>query len=160
MQAFDASTLIHAWENYPNSLFPGLWEWISDQIQEKELILSEVAFSEVKKKSPDCIRWLDLHEMHPCLITNSVIVDAARIAALLGIMNDNYGGGVGPNDILIIASARAFNAQLVSEEALQRPILPHDKRNYKIPAVCQMREVGVSCIKFIDYLITYGREFR
>ena len=32
MQVFDASSMIHAWDNYPEPQFPGLWSWLAFQL--------------------------------------------------------------------------------------------------------------------------------
>ena len=47
MRVFDASSMIYAWDNYPVQQFPGLWEWMADQISTEELQISAVAFDEV-----------------------------------------------------------------------------------------------------------------
>jgi len=47
MLAFDASSIIHAWDNYPEKQFPPLWEWISDNIESGEFVMAQVAFEEV-----------------------------------------------------------------------------------------------------------------
>lgn len=31
MLAFDASSIIHGWDNYPIEQFPGLWAWMGDE---------------------------------------------------------------------------------------------------------------------------------
>lgn len=58
MPAFDASSMIYAWDNYPVRQFPGLWEWMAVQIEEKRLVMPIVAFEEVENKIPDCGEWL------------------------------------------------------------------------------------------------------
>jgi Domain of unknown function (DUF4411) len=42
MQVFDASSMIYAWDNYPMRQFPGLWEWMATQIEEKKLVMPSV----------------------------------------------------------------------------------------------------------------------
>jgi len=54
MQVFDASSMVYAWDNYPIRQFPGLWEWMADQIAEKILVMPGVALKEVTHKMPDC----------------------------------------------------------------------------------------------------------
>ena len=78
-------------------------------------------------------------------------MEALRIKALLGIEGDLYGGGVGENDLFIIATARAHGAELLTDEARQ-PGLPKNPRNFKIPAVCNLPEVQVVCLNFVDYI--------
>lgn len=77
-------------------------------------------------------------------------MDALRIKALLDIEGERYGTGVDENDLLIIATARAHAAELVTNEGLQ-PSLPKNRRNYKIPAVCDLPEVNAASLSFLDY---------
>jgi hypothetical protein len=75
---------------------------------------------------------------------------------LLGIDGDSYHPkGVGENDILIIATARAHSAELVSDEGKQNHF-PDIMAKRKIPAVCAMIEVSVTCINFIEYIKRSG----
>jgi hypothetical protein len=151
LQVFDASSMIYAWDNYPIRQFPGLWEWIGIQIEQKQLMMPSVAFEEVANKTPDCGKWLKDKELEQLEITNTILQDAMRVKGLLGIVGDNYGTGVGENDLLIIATAREQRAELVSDEAKQKN-LPKELRKYKIPAVCDMPHVSVLCINFIDFI--------
>lgn len=160
MQVFDASSMIYAWDNYPVQQFPGLWEWMARQIKSKKLLMPSVAFEEVKNKTPDCGVWLRDNNLERLEISNAIIQDAMRIKGLLGIVDDNYhSNGVGENDIFIIATARAFHMELVSDEKKQiAPPQISSKR--KIPAVCAMTGVTVACINFIDYIKRSGEVFR
>ncbi len=160
MQVFDASSVIYAWDNYPVHQFPGLWKWIAAQIEEKKLVMPSVAFEEVASKTPDCGEWLEKNDLKKLEISNSIVQDAKRIKGLLGIADDNYHPkGVGENDILIIATARAYKAELISDEERQR-ILPKEPSKRKIPAVCDMKEVAVPCINFIEYIKRSDEIFR
>lgn len=159
MQVFDASSMIYAWDNYPIRQFPGLWEWMATQLEERQLVMPSVAFEEVTNKTPDCGEWLKDNDLERIEISNVVMQDALRIKLLLNIVGDNYRSGVGENDLLIIATAREHGAELVSDERRQTD-LPKELHNYKIPAVCFMAEVSVSCINFIEYLKRSDAVFR
>lgn len=52
MPLFDASSIIHAWGNYPLELFPPLWDWLSQEIVDGNLAIPGVALEEVAKKTP------------------------------------------------------------------------------------------------------------
>ena len=113
MQVFDASSMIYAWDNYPIRQFPGLWEWMATQIEEKKLVMPSVAFEEVANKTPDCGEWLKDHDLELLEISNAILQDAMRIKGLLGIVGDGYHPkGVGENDILIVATARAHKSRV------------------------------------------------
>ena len=160
MQVFDASSMIYAWDNYPMRQFPGLWEWMEAQIEGKQLVMATVAFEEVEHKTPDSGKWLKDNHLEQLLISNAILQDAKRIKDLLGIVGDNYHSkGVGENDILIIATTRAHGMELVSDEGKQTN-LPQDLSKSKIPAVCDMAGVSVTCINFIEYIKRSEAVFR
>jgi len=149
---FDASSMIDAWDNYPVHQFIGLWKWLAIQVKEKELVMVSVAFEEVANKTPDCGQWLKDNELERLPISNAILQDAMRIKGLLGIVDDKYHPkGVGENDLLIIATAKSFHAELVTDEARQLK-LPTELTKCKIPAVCNMQGVDVSNINFIEYI--------
>jgi hypothetical protein len=159
MRVFDASSMIYAWDNYPVQQFPGLWDWMADQIGQRELVMPDVALKEVTHKAPDCAAWLKDCGLEKIEVTNAILQDAFRIKALLGIAGDRYHPkGVDENDLLIIASAASCHAELVSNENKQK--LPDLPAKRKIPAVCAMVEVSVTCINFIEYIKHSGKVFR
>lgn len=160
MQVFDASSMIYAWDNYPIDQFPGLWEWMTTEIEEKRLVMPSVAFEEVASKTPECAEWLKNNDLKLFGINNAILQDAKRVKGLLGIVDDNYNPkGVGENDLLIIAVARANNAELISDEERQ-PTPPQVPSKRKIPSVCTMVEVSVPCIKFIEFIKRSQKTFR
>ena len=152
MPAFDASSIIHAWDNYPEKQFPGLWRWIGDNIESGEFVMAQVAFDEVKKKAPDCGTFLKGADLKQVEMSDPIVHEAIRIKSRLGIVNEEYHpNGVGENDILIIAAAKIRNLELVSEEGRQAK-QPRENCRLKIPGVCALPDVGVKCIKFIELI--------
>ncbi len=150
MPALDASSAIHAWDNYPIEQFPALWAWLADQIAAAKLTIAAVAMTEVEKKSPDCADWLKVQDITVLPITQDILTDALRIKSLLGIVGERYGTGVGENDLFIIATIRARGVELLTDESRQ-PSLPTNMQKYKIPAVCALPGVRVQCLNFVEY---------
>ena len=152
MQAFDASSIIHAWDNYPIRQFPGLWGWMAMQFVEQKVVMSSVAFDEVDNKIPECADWLKDNNIDQIPVTNAIIQKALVIKNLLEIVGDSYHSkGVGENDILIIATANINSLSLVSEEGRQK-YPPDILSKSKIPLVCSMDSVAVPCINFIEFI--------
>ena len=121
--------------------------------------MPRVALEEVTHKMPDCGQWLKENDLEQLDIDNAILQDAVRIKGLLGIVSDNYRRGVGENDILIIAAARANGAELISDEGKQN-LLPDKMAKRKIPAVCDMAEVSVPCINFVESIKRSDATFR
>lgn len=83
-----------------------------------------------------------------------------RIKHLLGIEEDqHHPKGVGENDIFIIATASVHGLTLVSDEGRQFK-KPDILAKRKIPAVCELSGVGVSCINFLQLIRTSGTVFK
>ena len=159
MRAFDASSVIYAWDNYPLENFPPLWQWIGDQISQRNLVIAKVAFEEVAGKVPDCAKWLREREIEQIEVTNEIMQEAVRIRNLLGIQGDDFHPkGVGENDILIIATARIEELELISNEGRQN-ILPDSSARRKIPAVCSLDSVDIRCIDFLTLIKRSNKVF-
>ena len=150
MQVFDASSIIYAWDNYPIDQFPALWEWMAERVQKGLIIMSQVAVEEVGHKSPECEVWLTMAGLHKTPVSQQILLQALHIKQLLGIQ-DKYGSGVDENDLFIIATAKVHASELVTDESFQ--LTPNKlKANWKIPAVCRMSDVSVTCTSFLNYL--------
>ena len=151
MQVFDASSMLHAWDRYPIAQFPGLWAWMADRVAQGVIRMSEVAVDEVGHKAPECVDWLKIAGLQKIPVSEAILVEAFRIKGLLGIEEDKYGSGVDENDLFIIATAKLHGCELVTDEAFQAS--PNkQKRNWRIPAVCNMDSVKVPPIDFIGYI--------
>jgi hypothetical protein len=159
MQAFDASSIIYGWDNYPIHQFPKLWEWMAAQIQSRAIIMSTVAVGEVQGKTPDCCAWLKENNIEQLLVGNNELQEALRIKTLLGIVGDQYHPkGVGENDIIIISTCRLRGFGLVSDEKRQQ-VPPTIAAKRSIPSVCSIPTVDVSCINFLDLIKQSGKVF-
>lgn len=160
LRAFDASSLIYAWDNYPQAQFPAVWEWIAGQFGSGQLEVTEIASMEVGHKAPECTEWLRSKAVVPTAIDAAIVQEATRIKALLGITGDAYSNkGVDENDLFIIATAKVKGIGLVSEEARQASSLKQ-MANMKIPAVCAHYDVQVECVNFIEIIRASGIIFR
>lgn len=157
MQVFDTSSIVYAWDNYPIEQFPPLWDWLAVQINTGQIAFSEVTLDEIKTVSPDCDAWLTGVGPHSLPVTDAVVQLALLIKSTLQI-GAKWGGGVGENDLLIVATACIANVSLVSNESTQ-PTLPKVLANYKMPAVCALPGVKVPCSDFLAYLKGSGAIF-
>lgn len=152
MRVLDASSIIYGWDNYPPVQFPKLWVWIAERIEAGDLTIPRVAMDEVAHRSPDCGRWLKAHDIPVLDVTDQILLDALRIKVLLGVQDEAYDReGVGENDLIIIATARAHSVELITDEARQTT-LPAVRRRFKIPAVCALTDVDVVSLNFLDYI--------
>ncbi|MHA6205107.1 DUF4411 family protein [Dyella soli] len=152
MRVFDASSIIYGWDNYPIQMFPRLWLWLEDEIAAGRVGIPEVAYDEVGHMSPDCHAWLKAAHVQVIDITEATLQAASAIKDMLGVQADAYhADGVDENDLLVIACARVHGHELVSDEKDQ-PVLPQNKKRYKIPAVCKQPGVMVPCANFLGYL--------
>jgi predicted nucleic acid-binding protein len=159
MKVFDASSIIHAWDNYPLGKFPRLWEWLAERIAEEEIAIPRPAMTEIANISDECAAWLTGNQVVIIEVSNDIANEATRIKGLLGIVNDNYHPkGVGENDILIIATANVEGVGLVSDEGRQATV-PINPLKRKIPSVCSMGTIDVICSKFIGYLNEFDEVF-
>lgn len=163
MSVIDASSVVHAWDNYPIDNFPRFWDWIDNKLSRGDILIPGVALEEVGHVSPDCWNWLKEQGVGKVDVTASIARHAQQIKLVLGISNDEYSSGVDENDIIVIATAKSLGKLLVSNEAKQ-PALPANMKKYKIPAVCSVPVVGIDCVNIAEYIksskaIFYG-EFK
>ena len=159
MQAFDTSSIIHAWDHYPLKQFPALWKWLGEEFKAGRFAMSVIADGETKQRDKDCHAWLHQHALKILPMTQAILDDSRNIKSALGIVNEQYHrAGIGENDLFIIATCMHGHIDLVSNEGMQLE-LPKNLAKYKIPAVCGMPSVNVSCINFREFLVRSVKVF-
>jgi predicted nucleic acid-binding protein len=136
---FDASSIILLWDKF------------KENIEDKNFVISDIALKEAKHKIDtnefnELIETIEIYKKEP-----SDLLEAQNIKGLLSIQEDEYGGGVGENDIFIIAISKRTDAILVNDEKRQNN-LPASKTNYKIPAVCNLTQINVKNINLTELL--------
>ena len=97
MYEIDASSIVHAWENYPITQFPKLWDWFADEFESNKLSISKVAFDEVAHKFPELSTWLNNLSIEPVKTNVEIIKIALTISQQLGIDDDYSKKGVDEN---------------------------------------------------------------
>lgn len=156
---FDASGIIYAWDEYPISNFPKFWEWIEAQIKAENCAISQVALDEVSHKYVECAKWLRDQGIRQIGLTDEILLSASEIKELLEIDEEAFGAGVDENDLMIIAAAK-IEADVVLTQESRQPFDPNrKKRNYKIPAVCELPEVGVRHQNVREWIQASGEQF-
>ena len=158
MRAFDTSSIVHAWDNYPIQKFPKLWAWIAKQLDIGEIVFPSVVIDEVRFVSPDCLAWMQAVGFQQLPMTDVILLLALEIKEYLGIENPRGVGGVGENDIFIVCAASVNGYGLVSNEATQA-IPPLNRQKYKMPVVCSLPNLNVKCMNFLQYLNASQGEF-
>lgn len=156
---FDASGIIYAWDEYPIANFPKFWEWIAAQIRAGDCAISQVALHEVNQKYEECAKWLRDKGIRQIGPTDEILKSASEIKALLEIEEEAYGTGVDENDLIVIASAK-FEAEVVLTQESRQPFAPtRKKKNYRIPAVCELPEVDVRHQNVREWIQASGEQF-
>jgi hypothetical protein len=153
--AFDASSILHCWEVYPTGQFPKFWEWMGERVQDRAFVVPEVALFEAK----DAYDWLKENGVTVLKPNNEALALAVALQQTLGILEHGYSAkGVDENDLIVVATAKVNDVGLVTEEAPQLQ-LPTNKCKFKMPAVCELPEVGVKWKRFNSVLRDSGRVF-
>lgn len=156
---FDASGIIYAWDEYPISNFPKFWEWIEAQIKAEDCAISQVALDEVSHKYVECAKWLRDKGIRQIGLTDEILRSASEIKAHLEIEEEAYGAGVDENDLIIIASAMIEADVVLTQESRQAYDPTRKKKNFKIPAVCELAEVNVRHQNVREWIQASGEQF-
>ena len=148
----DASSILHAWDNYPISQFPKMWDWLGAEVQAERVSIPAVALKEVADSNQPCSSWLQGHQVRMLAIGTTELTFAADVKSQLGIVGDGYHAkGVSENDLLIIACAKTHGVKLITNEGLQF-VAPVVESRRKIPSVCDLPSVQVRHLNFLQYI--------
>ena len=160
----DASAIIAAWvTRYPEDVFPSLWLQLAEHRTDMALIkpiYDQIdPMSQADKGKPE----LEKRKKYPLrmwMVDNefeSIDTDE-EVEELSLFLEEEYqvregSKGADGKDIKLIAYAKINNKIVVTEEGKQKEN-PVKKHNYKIPLICNEKEV--ECINFIEMIRRLG----
>lgn len=142
----DASSLIDLEKYYPYTVFPSLWEFLFDMLDEGRLFSVNEVFEELKdsqiiwKKHKESFR--DLNDNENEYLSEIMHLDKFEAFRRRGFRKTN--GGTWADPYLVACGIANENVTVVSQESSNKH--PHSV----IPYVCG--EYDVECIKFLDFL--------
>lgn len=143
----------------PLQISQKFWEWIDAQIRAGSCAVSQVALDEVSHKYEECAKWLRDKGIRQIGLTDEILRLANEIKTLLEIEEEAYGAGVDENDLMIIAAASIEADVVLTQESRQAFDPNRKKKNYKIPAVCELPEVGVRHQNVREWIQASGQQF-
>ena len=150
--SLDTSALIDCWErNYPQDIFPTLWQKLDEMIERGELLLSEELLEELDRKSTGLYDWVRARDYLICPTDEDIQASVTEILATFPRMTElikNRSMG----DPWVIAVAKVKVCTVVSGEKSSGQ---NDKP--RIPNVCA--HFGIKCIKTVDLLREQGWSF-
>ena len=163
----DANIFITAWNvSYPRHIFPSLWEQLIQH--QNEIVLIAPIFDEIEpilpadKKNLSAQEIAQKYPLKQWLINNGFgktqldsDVGTRSLDLEKAYQIRQSSRGASQNDITLIACAELTGMTVVTLEKVQSTV-PSKKQNYKIPLICQERDV--TCIDFVKMLENLGVE--
>lgn len=160
----DASAIIAAWvTRYPEDVFPSLWLQLAEHRTDMALIKpiydqidpmsqADKGKPELEKRKKYPLRmWMVDNEFESIPIDGRVEELSLRLEKEYQVREESKGAD--GKDIKLIAYAKINNKIVVTEEGKQKEN-PVKKHNYKIPLICDEKEV--ECINFIEMIRRLG----
>ena len=155
----DTSAAIVMWEGiYPPENFPTFYlrmrqKFLALNIHFVNPVFDEIKYTQEELEGDDLRAWLEniSDEKEGFIKTPNQRIEqrAKKLTTKYLSKGSAKKGGVGLNDLLLIATAEEYGFTIVTQERRQAPP-PEKKANYKIPAVCQKEEVR--CINLIEFI--------
>lgn len=143
----DSSAWLDGWaRDYPQEVFPSLWEKLAEAIDDGLLWCSEEVYVEIKKKDDGLHNWLKARKRVLVPINEEIQAIILELLSEYPRLVDTHRNR-SQADPFVIATAE----QLGSATAVVTGEKPRGKLDKpKIPDVCEAR--GVRCITFLDML--------
>jgi predicted nucleic acid-binding protein len=148
----DTSAWLDGWvRDYPQDVFPSLWEKLSECVGSGTLRCSEEVYVEIEKKEDGLHDWLKARKDVIVPIDEEIQRIVLELLARHPRLVDTHRSR-SQADPFVIATAERLQAVVVTGEK------PRGKLDIpKIPDVCQDR--GIRCIGFLEMLRELGWKF-
>jgi hypothetical protein len=148
----DTSAWLDGWvRDYPQDVFPSLWEKLSECVASGTLRCSEEVYVEIEKKEDGLHDWLKARKDVIVPIDEVIQRIVSEVLAQHPRLVDTHRSR-SQADPFVIATAERLQAVVVTgEKARGKLDIP------KIPDVCQDR--GIRCVGFLEMLRELGWKF-
>lgn len=138
----DTSALIDLKNQYPESVFPGVWERFNEMCGDGKIIAPREVLKEIKRGDDSLATWADLNDqvfLEPCESEIEILQQVLRVYSPLAIEKHSTGLWADP---LVIACAKHYNLPIIQQEL-------NDSKQFKIPSIA--KQFNVNCIKLIKF---------
>lgn len=141
----DTSAWLDGWvRDYPEEVFPSLWEKLAECVASGQVRCSEEVYIELEKKDDGIHDWLKRHKQVVVPIDEEIQRIVAALLTEHPRLVDTFRQR-SQADPFVIATAEALGATVVTGEK------PRGKLDIpKIPDVCEQRKIP--CISFLQML--------
>lgn len=141
----DTSAWLDGWvRDYPEEVFPSLWEKLAECVASGQVRCSEEVYVELEKKDDGIHDWLKKHKQVVVPINEEIQRIVAALLTEHPRLVDTFRQR-SQADPFVIATAEALGAVVVTGEK------PRGKLDIpKIPDVCEQRKIP--CISFLQML--------
>lgn len=148
----DTSAWLDGWvRDYPEEVFPSLWEKLAERIEGGQVRCSEEVYVELEKKDDGIHDWLKKHKQAVVPINEEIQKIVTELLKEHPRLVDTFRQR-SQADPFVIATAEALGAVVVTGEK------PRGKLDIpKIPDVCEQRRIP--CISFLQMLRELGWKF-
>lgn len=150
----DTSAWLDGWvRDYPNEVFPSLWERLSEAIEEGVLKCSEEVYVEIKKKDDGLRDWLKSRKKVLVPIDEEILATVSELLAAYPRLVDTHRDRSQADPFVIATAERLGRGTVVVTGEKPRGKLDTPK----IPDVCDVR--GIRHATFLDMLRQLGWRF-
>lgn len=148
----DTSAWLDGWvRDYPEEVFPSLWEKLAECISSGQVRCSEEVYVELEKKDDGIHDWLKKHKQVIVPIDEKIQQIVSALLTEHPRLVDTFRQR-SQADPFVIATAESLGAVVVTgEKARGKLDIP------KIPDVCEQRKIP--CISFLQMLRELGWKF-
>ncbi|MBF2735826.1 MAG: DUF4411 family protein [Betaproteobacteria bacterium AqS2] len=171
---FDTCALIEIREYYLRStgLFKHFWGWLLGLMHTRRIIIPDAVYQELQSKKlsssqtqaapaegkKDAFFKILVAEGIPPLEEDAAIKTQAKV---LNAALSRFTSGLSEEDGVIIATAKALGATLVTAENPQENLPPEGSSTpYRMPGACKLPEVNVKCVGIKGFMKEIAKERR
>lgn len=146
----DTSALFDLKNQYPEKIFPGLWERFNEMCVQEKIIAPKEVLKEIKKGDDDLILWAEDYAhmfLEPCDDEITILQDVLSNYPEQIILKYSTRSWADP---LVIACAKYYELPIIQQEL-------NDAKQYKIPSIA--KKYGIECNRLVDFFDEEGWSF-